>query len=223
MSANPRKPASASGATTSNFQCSLYGVCLDSTLPKLLERLAGVCGHIGFDNKENLFEHEIVFIPIDETPLETRKDDVVLRLCSDCFEDGKFVRLTDRKWKLGHRGAPDPPKERGDIVQQRAVYEAPTSGDVFQYLKLIGYRYHFEFVRQGFTFVYHSLKITVSRLYQLSEKHRVSSKSLLEPFEDMWMVEITGPLTSQENAVRGDLQTFGTFISGYGGFGRSAV
>jgi len=53
------KPSS----TFNNFQCSLHGEVKSSVVPELLNRLVGLCNTPLFTGEENLFRHEIAFLP----------------------------------------------------------------------------------------------------------------------------------------------------------------
>ncbi|KAJ3033555.1 hypothetical protein HDV00_006066 [Rhizophlyctis rosea] len=198
-----QNPFSGLTAASSLFRCSCYGWCNDDVKDKLLERLIGLTGDVEFTWSENLAEHEIVYGPAEETPAgPARRRDVVLRLRADVVEDGKFLSLRQRHWQLSYHGAPEPRLNDKQIVVQRIVHEAPLDGDVFSYMEILGYKPIHEYTRRGYRFTYRGVNITITRAYELTEQHKVSSSKLLDVFDNIWAVELSSPRVRQEHALR---------------------
>ncbi|KAJ3107997.1 Aspartokinase [Phlyctochytrium planicorne] len=122
--------------TCMSIECSLNGVVSDNNLSKLLERMVGLCGFLEFDGKVNLFEHEIVFSP--EVKASYGQSDVFLRLRAAVYHKAKFLKLYDRVWRMVFTGPYDPPKPNSRVMT-RVVNESVLKGDVFQYMKMLGY------------------------------------------------------------------------------------
>ncbi|KAJ3213421.1 37S ribosomal protein S9, mitochondrial [Dinochytrium kinnereticum] len=81
-----------------SIECSLNGLVTEKNVPKLLERIVGLCGFISFDGSTNLFEHEIVFAP--DVVASYGQTDVFLRLRGSVYRQKTFVKLHDRQWLL---------------------------------------------------------------------------------------------------------------------------
>lgn len=144
----------------------------------------------------DLIEHEIVFTPTVQTPVgPARNDDVVLRLHSRITtEKEKSFRF--RQWYLCMQGNPEP--QRARAVTVRPNTRVQISGDIFRFMKSLGYTYSFEVVRKGHLLAYDKiLKITVSQLYKLKRKVDISSAVLIGE-EDTWIVEVTSLPVTQE-------------------------
>ncbi|KNC97526.1 uncharacterized protein SPPG_07002 [Spizellomyces punctatus DAOM BR117] len=214
----PLAPNSDSSAGK-NVQCSLHAHLPHSVLPKLFERLVGLCGAIDFDESQNLWEHEISFIPEVETPFgPARNDDTVLRLRANVLDDdGNFTKLHNRNWKICFFGTPELPKPGNRRrATQRVVYESEVKGDAFRYMEMLGYKFNFEFVRKGYNFTYRNLRIAIFRIYHLDTRHKVTSSVPVDGNDDSWIVEVTSPLTSAEGVptLVDELHTFASHVAG---------
>ncbi|KAI9353138.1 hypothetical protein BD770DRAFT_325589 [Pilaira anomala] len=121
----------------SNYECSLQGIVIgQDQKEKLIQRLLGICGN---DSLVDLFEHEIIFTPSTQTPEgPARNDDVVLRVQSKITtEKEKSFRF--RQWYLCMQGNPEP--QRARAVTVRPIARVQLSGDVFRFMRSLGYRY----------------------------------------------------------------------------------
>ncbi|GAA5816087.1 hypothetical protein MFLAVUS_009609 [Mucor flavus] len=178
----------------SNYECSLQGIIIgQEQKDRLIQRLVGICGN---DSLVDLFEHEIIFTPSTQTPMgPARNDDVVLRVQSKITtEKEKSFRF--RQWYLCMQGNPEPQRARAVTVRPNARVQL--SGDVFRFMRSLGYSYSFEVVRKGHLLAYDkTLKITVSQLYKLKTKVDVSS-AVHFGREDMWVIEATSLPVPQE-------------------------
>ncbi|KAI8994595.1 mediator complex, subunit Med18 [Pilobolus umbonatus] len=178
----------------SNYECSLQGLIIgQEQKEKLIQRLIGICGN---DSIVDLYEHEIVFTPSVQTPVgPARNDDVVLRVHSRITtEKEKSFRF--RQWYLFMQGNPEP--QRARTVTVRPNTRVQISGDIFRFMRSLGYSYSFEVVRKGHLLAYDKvLKVTVSQLYKLKKKVDLSS-AVLMGMEDTWIVEVTSLPVSQE-------------------------
>ncbi|KAG1173406.1 hypothetical protein G6F70_005898 [Rhizopus microsporus] len=196
----------------SNYECSLQGLIIGhQQKDKLIERLEGICGN---NSIVDLFEHEIIFTPSVQTPVgPARNDDVVLRVQSRISTE-KDVSFRFRQWHLCMQGNPEP--QRARTVTVRPIARVQLSGDMFRFMKALGYSYSFEIVRKGHLVAYDNvLKITLTRLYKLKTKLDVTSAV---PFgqEDMWIVEITTLPVPQEqvNQMAEHLNKFKVLLTG---------
>ncbi|ORY89926.1 hypothetical protein BCR43DRAFT_447809 [Syncephalastrum racemosum] len=118
------------------YECSLRGLVFGQAAKEaLVERLVGICGN---DSLIDLFEHEIIFTPSAQTPVgPARNDDVVLRLQSRIHsEQDKSLKF--RQWYMCMQGPPEP--QRGRNVTVRPHCRVQLGGDVFRYMKSLGYR-----------------------------------------------------------------------------------
>ncbi|KAJ3040606.1 Mediator of RNA polymerase II transcription subunit 18 [Rhizophlyctis rosea] len=195
----PRTTHSILKTQSANVRASCYGWCSDEHREKLLERLVGITGAIGFDGKVNLVEHEIVYGPAVEVPPGTRRKDIVLRLRSDVLSNNnQFISFHKRNWHLSHQGAPEPRPNDKEIIVQRVVNESVVAGDQFGWLEGLGYKLLHEFTRQGYRFSYGKVVLSVSRMYELTEKHKVSTSRLLPQHRDIWLVEIVSLPQTQD-------------------------
>ncbi|KAI7886358.1 uncharacterized protein EV154DRAFT_427467 [Mucor mucedo] len=178
----------------SNYQCSLQGIVIGpEQKDRLIQRLVGICGN---DALVDLFEHEIVFTPSTQTPVgPARNDDVVLRVQSRIANE-KERSFRFRQWYLCMQGNPEPQRARAVTVRPHARVQL--SGDVFRFMKSLGYGYSFEVVRKGYLLAYDkTLCITVSQLYRLKTKVDLSSAVLVGD-ADMWVIEATSLPVPQE-------------------------
>ncbi|KAL1925518.1 uncharacterized protein VTP21DRAFT_401 [Calcarisporiella thermophila] len=180
------------------FECSLHGLIDDTLLPNLLERLKSLCG---LSNEEDVYEHEIVFVPAVETPIgPARSEDIVLRLRSSVVNEN-LNDLNIREWQLCQFGPPEP-RLTGKTVTVRQVTTVKINGKVFDFLSLLGYRMSFEISRKGYCFVFNDiLRITVTQLFRLDQKHDLLSARPLGG-ENLWLVEVNSILIIQEAVVR---------------------
>ncbi|KAI9197364.1 uncharacterized protein BJ171DRAFT_520023 [Polychytrium aggregatum] len=189
-----------------NAICLLYGLVHQDSVAKLVDRLVGLCGDLEFDSSRLYVEHSIAFIPANETPFgSSRNDDVVLRLKAPILnESGKLVPLAERRWKLCQELPPEPPKRRQEgrtkiAPHHRVVYETEITGDPFRFLQSLGYEFCHEYVRRGYSFVYEHKLITITKVYEPAEKYKVSTAALIDPDSVFWMVELTSPRVNQES------------------------
>ncbi|KAI8075037.1 mediator complex, subunit Med18 [Gongronella butleri] len=176
------------------YECSLQGLITSEEQKKaVIDRIIGIAGN---DTMIDLVEHEIVFSPTVQTPIgPARNDDVVLRLVSR-IESEQQMSLKHRQWYLCMQGNPEPQRARTAIV--RPIARVQVSGDVFRYMKSLGYTYSFEVVRRGHMIVYEKmLKITITQLYKVKTKVDIKSAYLFQP-ETVWLVEVTSIPVAQE-------------------------
>ncbi|CAO3702764.1 unnamed protein product [Rhizopus stolonifer] len=113
------------------------------------------------------------------------------------------------------QGNPEP--QRARTVTVRPIARVQLSGDMFRFMKALGYSYSFEVVKKGYLIAYDNvLKVTVSRLYKLRTKVDVSSAV---PFgqEDTWIIEVTTLPVPQEqvNQMAEHLNKFKVLLTGY--------
>ncbi|CAO3621388.1 unnamed protein product [Cunninghamella echinulata] len=177
------------------YECSLQGIIIGEEKKKaVIDCIVGIAGN---ELLMDLYEHEIAFTPTVQTPIgPARNDDVVLRLVSR-IENEQQVSFKHRQWFLTMQGDPEPQRGRSAIV--RPVTRVQIAGDVFRYMKSLGYSYSFEVVRKGHLIVFDKLlKITISQLYKVKTKVNISTAYLFQP-EDMWLVEVTTTPVAQEH------------------------
>ncbi|KAI9303157.1 hypothetical protein BJ944DRAFT_165936 [Cunninghamella echinulata] len=120
------------------YECSLQGIIIGEEKKRaVIDRIVGIAGN---ESLMDLYEHEIVFTPTVQTPIgPARNDDVVLRLVSR-IENEQQVSFKHRQWFLTMQGDPEPQRGRSAIV--RPVTRVQIAGDVFRYMKSLGYRYY---------------------------------------------------------------------------------
>ncbi|KAI7858027.1 mediator complex, subunit Med18 [Circinella umbellata] len=193
------------------YECSLQGLIVGLTEKNaIMERLVGICGN---DSMIDLFQHEIVFSPTVQTPVgPARNDDAVLRLQSRINSEHE-KSFKNRQWYLCMQGHPEP--QRGRTVSVRPHVRVELSGDVFRYMKSLGYSYSFEVVRKGHLLAYERLlRITVSQVYKLKTKVDVSSAIVVD--EDIWMIEVNSTPVPQEqvNQMAEQLNKFKLLLNG---------
>jgi hypothetical protein len=112
------------------------------------------------------------------------------------------------------QGNPEP--QRARTVTVRPNTRVQISGDVFRFMKSLGYSYSFEVVRKGKLLAYEKyLKITVTQLYRLRTKVDLSSAVPFDQ-EDMWLVEVTSSPVAQEhvNQMAEHLNKFKSLLTG---------
>ncbi|ORZ17656.1 hypothetical protein BCR42DRAFT_325393 [Absidia repens] len=119
-----------------SYECSLQGLIKGEEQKKaVIDRILGIAGN---DSMMELYEHEIVFTPTVQTPIgPARNDDVVLRLVSR-IETEQQISLKHRQWHLSMQGNPEPQRGRSVIVRPNTRVQL--GGDVFRYMKSLGYR-----------------------------------------------------------------------------------
>ncbi|ORX60596.1 hypothetical protein DM01DRAFT_1281358 [Hesseltinella vesiculosa] len=117
------------------YECSLQGLITNEEQKKaVIDRIIGIAGN---DTMIDLLEHEIVFSPTVQTPIgPARNDDVVLRLVSR-VESELQQSLKHRQWYLCMQGNPELQRTRTATV--RPITRVQVSGDVFRYMKSLGY------------------------------------------------------------------------------------
>ncbi|OBZ89036.1 Mediator of RNA polymerase II transcription subunit 18 [Choanephora cucurbitarum] len=177
----------------SNYECSLQGVVVGhEQKEKLIQRLIGLCGN---DAMSDLFEHELVFIPSTQTPIgPARNDDVVLRLQSR-INNQKEMSIKYRQWYLCMQGNPEPQRQR--TVTVRPISRVQLSGDIFRYMKSLGYSFSFDVVKKGHLLAYDKIiKVTVFQLYKLKKINVETAVHIGQ--EDMWIIEVTTAPVLQE-------------------------
>ncbi|KAI8984025.1 hypothetical protein BDF20DRAFT_857606 [Mycotypha africana] len=147
-----------------SYECSLQGIVVgNEQKERTFQRLVGLCGN---HSVVDLFEHELVFIPSHQTPIgPARNDDVVLRLQSKITNE-KEISMKYRQWFLCMQGNSEPQRTR--TVTVRPMSRVQLSGDIFRFMKSLGYSFSFDVVRKGYTFAYDKvLKITMTQLYKV--------------------------------------------------------
>ncbi|KAF7721165.1 hypothetical protein EC973_005147 [Apophysomyces ossiformis] len=195
-----------------SYECSLHGLVVgEEQKTALIQRLEGICGN---DSMVDLYEHDMVFTPSVQTPVgPTRNDDVVLRLQSRIRSEQE-KSLKHRQWYLCSQGPPEP--QRGRAVNVRPCTRVQLGGDVFRFMKSLGYSYSFEIVRKGYLLAYEThIKITITQLYKLKTKVDISSAVPVQG-EDLWVVEIMSIPTTQEqvNQMAEQLVKFKALLNG---------
>ncbi|KAJ3072520.1 Mediator of RNA polymerase II transcription subunit 18 [Podochytrium sp. JEL0797] len=195
--------------TSHHFECSLAGTVAFTTVPPLIERIAGLTGSAailladGVDTAA-IGEHECVFVGAGgdaRTLLHLRAD----LMGADCVDpeqslgDPSEHHPGDRnKWSLLFVAPPQPPK-KGQLATVRAVYDAKVRrGNVFEYLELLEYRLAFEFVRKGYRFHFGDIQITISCIHKFQKRHDPTSLVPVDP-EGSWLVELVTDRTFTEN------------------------
>ncbi|TPX33308.1 hypothetical protein SmJEL517_g03716 [Synchytrium microbalum] len=208
---------------TQQYQCFMHGLIPDRSLHHVLERLVILAGNFSWNGQPNLYEHEIVWHPIDKQPSDNRKrsDDLVMRLRASFFDGTSFIKVKNRAWKLAQLNRPEAPSTMSDRPRtwnQRGIIESDLEGDVFAYLDLLGYQPAFEFVRKGHQFPCDALRVCVYQLYKIKTQHMVSSATLLDESSETppWIMEVTSPLTNaMGTATMGPaIERFATFMRG---------
>ncbi|CDS03032.1 hypothetical protein LRAMOSA00434 [Lichtheimia ramosa] len=195
------------------YECSLAGLIIGTAeKDAILQRLVGICGN---EAMIDLFEHEMIFSPSVQTPVgPARNDDVVLRLQSRITSEHD-KSLKNRQWYLCMQGHPEP--QRGRSVTVRPHVRVQLSGDVFRFMKSLGYTYSFEIVRKGHLIAYEKLlRITITQTYKLKTKVDVSSAVLVDQDQEMWVIEVSSIPVAQEqvNTMAEQLNKFKTLLNG---------
>ncbi|SAL95495.1 hypothetical protein [Absidia glauca] len=172
-----------------SYECSLQGIIESEAQKKaVIDRILGIAGN---DSMMDLYEHEIVFTPTVQTPLgPARNDDVVLRLVSR-IETDEQISLKHRQWYLCMQGNPEP--QRGRSVVVRPTTRVQLGGDVFRYMKSLGY----------------------SQLYKVKTKVDISTATLFQP-DGTWLIEVVSVPVAQEhvNQMATQLQKFKVLVNG---------
>ncbi|CAO0789961.1 mediator complex, subunit Med18 [Mucor lusitanicus] len=177
----------------SNYECSLQGIVIgQAQKEKFMQRLVGLCGN---DSMVDLFEHELVFIPSTQTPVgPARNDDVVLRLQSKIHNEKEYS-MKYRQWFLCLQGNPEP--QRARTVTVRPISRVQLSGDIFRFMKSLGYSFAFDVVRKGYLLAYDKvLKITVTQLYKCKKIKVESAVPIAQ--EETWIIEVACTAVPQE-------------------------
>ncbi|KAJ3196565.1 hypothetical protein HK101_008477 [Irineochytrium annulatum] len=188
------------------FQCSLQGLIRPFAVPRLLERIVGVCGFIWFEGRSNLMEVEAVWEP--EVKAGPGQSDAVLRLrCSVIDPKGGLLKSDDTKWTMLYLGPPEPLKPNMK-AKTRVAIETGINGDAELYMEMLGYRLTTTHLRKGYRFHHGAITITVSLLYDLPYGHRKLSEATVMKFDDVedeqgwWLVEVEGDGVAQEGVLR---------------------
>ncbi|KAJ1985366.1 hypothetical protein H4R34_000020 [Dimargaris verticillata] len=198
-------------ALPTSYECSLHGLVPEHRQAALLDRLSSLCG--GEDARQSLNQHVLGFVPKSQTPVgPARNDDVVLRLQSNIDES---VDTAQRQWALCQYGHPDP--HMSTVANTRPeLYSAIHQGNALQFMDLLGYRYAFELVKEGYWFIYQSqFEITVSRVYELAEQHNLQSKRP-KLADGSWLIEVAVHNVHQDQVklVPDELVKFSTYLEG---------
>ncbi|KAI8867300.1 hypothetical protein GQ42DRAFT_149774 [Ramicandelaber brevisporus] len=192
----------AQAVNSTQLECSLYGIVPGHLEPLLRERLIALCG--GLPATHPFLEHEIGFVPANETPDGVaRNDDIILRLNSQLDPAVALEAqpaLHERKWVMIQYGKPE--SANGATIRP-AVYANVDGGDVFKFMRLLGYTFGFEHVRRGYCWggMY---KIVVSQVYKLTERSRLESARTIsaeaQPRDVPWLVEVVSQQVPHESA-----------------------
>ncbi|KAJ1726935.1 hypothetical protein LPJ61_004864 [Coemansia biformis] len=187
------------GSIPTRYECSLHGLLAAPQEPQLRTRLEALCGDTRAAHRE--LHHEIACVPCVETPVgPLRREDHMLRLRIELDPDDPldYGSATNTVCFLGH---PEPRSSRGASVRP-VVYAQVFSGNAPQFLSLLGYKFHSEFVRRGYWFLYQgTLKVIVSQIFRLAEEGNVQSAELVDPSGN-WLVQIAADAMSQEQVPR---------------------
>jgi len=187
----------------------------------LLQRLVGLCGQ---SMQVELFEHEVIFAPAVQTPHgPARNDDVLLRLRSKVTPGSEFD-LEKRQWQLCLQG----PAEKRELrpVTMRPITNVNIHGEAFRFMETLGYKFSFEIVRRGYSFVVNDvIRVNVCQIFELEERH--DFKTMRSPFDDKadgeadaketrWLVEACSTFVMQDqvNQVAESLRTFKSLLNG---------
>ncbi|KAJ2760774.1 hypothetical protein IWQ57_006218 [Coemansia nantahalensis] len=188
-----------STAIPTRYECSLHGLLATAQEPQLRTRLEALCGDTTAAHRE--LHHEIACVPCVETPAgPLRREDHMLRLRIELDPDdpGDADRAANTVCFLG---PPEPRSGRGASVRP-VVYAQVFSGNAPQFLSLLGYRFHSEFVRKGYWFLYRgAFKVIVSQVYRLAEEGNVHSAEPVDP-AGSWLVQVAADATGQEQVPR---------------------
>ncbi|KAI8325077.1 hypothetical protein GQ54DRAFT_295714 [Martensiomyces pterosporus] len=178
-----------------HYECCLHGLVAKDREPLLRTRLEALCGDTESAHRE--LHHEINCIPCVETPVgPLRKEDVALRLRIELDPDDPLneEKATSTVCLFGH---PEPRSGRGATVRP-AIYAQVFSGNASQFVSLLGYKFHSEFVRKGYWFLYrNAYKIIVSHIYRLDEPGNIQSAQPTDPSGN-WVVQIVADAVGQE-------------------------
>ncbi|KAJ1986355.1 hypothetical protein EDC05_006323 [Coemansia umbellata] len=182
-----------------HYECSLHGILTKNNEPQLRTRLEALCGNTEAAHRE--LHHEISCIPCVETPIgPLRREDHMLRLRIelDPTEPSNMEKSKNTVCMLGH---PEPRSGRGASVRP-AIYAQVFSGNAPQFLSLLGYKFHSEFVRKGYWFLYRNIfKVIVSQIYRLGEQGDIQSVQEADP-SGSWVIQIVADASTQEQVPR---------------------
>ncbi|KAJ3358931.1 hypothetical protein GGF32_009859 [Allomyces javanicus] len=148
---------------------------------------------------------EYVFVPAVETPLgPARSNDVVLRLTAPL----PSLHLDDKEtvWSIAHTGRPEAPSPAWRTTR-RAVHAVVLDGTAdqprpsfeqsVQFLRALGYRPYFQFVKKGFAFHAPGIAtVLVYQTYNLPDPdpalRRINLHGVppVEANHDVWVVEV---------------------------------
>ncbi|KAJ2778477.1 hypothetical protein H4R18_004575 [Coemansia javaensis] len=192
-----KKQAGAGAAT--RYECSLHGLLAGGREPQLRARLEALCGDTGAARRE--VHHEIACVPCVETPAgAARREDHMLRLRLELDPDDPldYARAASTVCLLGH---PEPRANRGASVRP-AMYARVFSDNAAQFLSLLGYRRHSEFVRRGYWFLYRGrFKVSVSQVLRLATPGDARSAQPVDP-AGSWVVHVVADALGQEQVPR---------------------
>lgn len=160
---NLSKTSSSLGSRS--YQCSLDGILSELQFSDFIQRMIALSG----DEPLPYCTHNIVFTPCIKTPFgPARNDDVLLRLYSNVLTSkGEFIPFGDRQWTLEQHNHPEPVKSGTNLATHRVINSANINGDIFTYMKTIGYKIHFEFVKKGAWFMYGGIQVLIFRVFRV--------------------------------------------------------
>jgi hypothetical protein len=155
---------------TEILKASLFGYIKSSELPKLFDRILGLSENInGYSGKQNYAEHVISFIPSVETPIgPDRNNDVIIKINCNLLDENYNYKPTsakDKEWTINMIGNPDSRITNCIVIPIRKI---KTNGDIFEFLKALGYKFYFEYLQRGFIFGCKNIRIKVVQTYQVS-------------------------------------------------------
>ncbi|KAJ1667975.1 hypothetical protein IW140_002409 [Coemansia sp. RSA 1813] len=182
-----------------HYECSLHGLLTKRNEFLFRTRLEALCGDTESAHCE--LHHEISCVPCVETPIgPLRREDHMLRLRMELDpSDPRNIDVCKNTiCMLGH---PEPRSGRGASVRP-AIYAQVFTGNAPQFLSLLGYKFHSEFVRKGYWFLYrNTFKIVVSQICRLEEQGNIHSAQAVDQSEN-WVVHIVADALTQEQVPR---------------------
>jgi len=199
------------------LKASLYGYIKSSELPKLFDRLLGLSENInGYSGKQNYAEHVISFIPSVETPIgPDRNNDVIIKINCNLLDENynyKANSILDNDWTINLVGNPD---SRITNCIVKPIRKIKTNGNIFEFLKALGYKFHFEYLQRGFIFGCKNIRIKVVQTYQIKKQYDLSTAKHLKHTKSIWLVEAYSTYTKDNvKIVIDELITFASYLKG---------
>jgi len=169
----------------------LQGSVLDSHVENLNHRLRGLCDNVDA-GQEKFQEKEMVF-----SIRGTSTVPLTLRVRHSLDPNSRIP------WQLRYVGQPEM-SQKSTVV--RSCYDIACSSNVVEFLTELGCRLEYEYIAKGFIFRKGRIKVTVSRVYKIS--NNPPSMDNLEPVTGSWLVELSVLAPSGNDAVGEDMKNF---------------